>query len=64
MKIETLDWSHTCGDGCCYSNGTTLYLDGEEVEDRTFFGQDDALKYVLEQILGHTVETLSSEHED
>jgi len=51
MKIETCDWSHPCGNGGCYSYGTTLYLDGKEVKGRTFFGQD-------------TVETLSSEHED
>jgi len=64
MKIETLDWSHTCGDGCCYSNGTTLYLDGSVVEGRIFSNSEEAFQYVLEEVLGHVVKDLPSQHED
>lgn len=29
LKITLKDWSHTCGDGCCNSYGTELYINGE-----------------------------------
>lgn len=64
MIVATKDWSHTCGGGCCFSYGTTLYIDNKEVEDRTFFSHEDALCYVLEELLGVEVVTLKPEHED
>lgn len=32
IKIEFREWEHTCGDGCCYKNGTSIVINGEEVE--------------------------------
>lgn len=64
MKIETQDWSYTCGDGCCYNYGTTLYIDGNEIEDRTFSSSGDAYEYVLTEILGFEVDTIEPSHGD
>jgi hypothetical protein len=30
-KIEIIDWSHTCGDGCCHTYGTELKINGERI---------------------------------
>jgi len=56
MKIEAKEYyySHSCG--CCSDWGVTLFIDGKEVEDRTFTSVADAYEYTLEKILGHTVE--------
>jgi len=32
-KVEIREWSHTCGDGCCHTYGTELYVDGNLVTD-------------------------------
>lgn len=32
LKIELKYWDHTCGDGCCYSWGTAIKVNGEEIE--------------------------------
>ena len=63
MKIETQDWSNTCGDGCCYNYGTTLYIDGKEIEERTFSSCGDAYEYVLTELLGIEVDVMQSNHE-
>jgi hypothetical protein len=30
-RITIREWDHTCGDGCCYTTGTDLIVDGEEL---------------------------------
>jgi hypothetical protein len=32
VKITLEEWDYTCGDGCCYSYGTRIYLNGKELE--------------------------------
>jgi len=63
VKIETQDWSYTCGDGCCYNYGTTLYIDEKEIEDRTFSSCGDAYEYVLTELLKCEVDVMQSDHE-
>jgi hypothetical protein len=64
LKITLEDWDHTCGDGCCYSYGTKMYLNGKELEhpnpevhDNSYVGMDvdTALRAVLKE-LGYEVE--------
>lgn len=64
MKIETEDYAWECGDGCCISYGTILYIDDKQVEDREFSSCGDAYKYVLEEILGHTTDYIYEEDEE
>lgn len=59
MKITLKEWSHECGDGCCYDWGVTLTVDGIIV-DQDFSSEAAALTHVLET-LGHEVDV---EHED
>lgn len=52
-KIEFREWSHTCSDGCCYTYGTLILIDGEEVQhpdstqeqslDNSYLGDDPKL---------------------
>jgi hypothetical protein len=64
VKITLEDWSYTCGDGCCYSYGTRIYLNGKELQhpnpdilDNRYIGMDTqtALHAVLKE-LGYEVE--------
>ena len=63
LNIRLEDWDYTCGDGCCYSYGVYLYLNGKklkhpnpEVHDNGYLGMDveTALKAVLKE-LGYEV---------
>jgi hypothetical protein len=31
MKITLEYYDHTCGDGCCYTTGYDVFLDGEKI---------------------------------
>jgi len=31
MKIKLEPYDHTCGDGCCYTTGYDVYVDGEKI---------------------------------
>jgi hypothetical protein len=64
LKITLEDWDYTCGDGCCYSYGTKLYLNDKELEhpnpevqDNGYVGMDvnTALLATLKE-LGYEVE--------
>jgi hypothetical protein len=64
VKITLEEWDYTCGDGCCYSYGTKVYLDGKELEhpnpevdDNSYVGDNvsTALLAVLKE-LGYEVE--------
>ena len=59
VKITLEEWSHTCGDGCCTSFGTKMYLNGKELEhpnpevdDNSYVGDDvtTALLAVLKEL--------------
>jgi hypothetical protein len=64
MKIVTKDYHWECGDGCCTEWGTILFVDGKEVEDRRFMVAEDAYRYVLEELLGHEVDTIYEDEPD
>lgn len=49
--IELVDWDHTCSDGCCYSWGTELYINGEEVHHNiSELGTDGLVKLICEKL--------------
>ena len=63
IDIELKSWEHTCGDNCCYTCGTELWLNGEKLEhpdpnqhDNGYLGEDieTGLKSVLMK-LGYNV---------
>lgn len=31
MKIELEFWEHTCADGCCYTTGYDVFVNGEKI---------------------------------
>ena len=53
LLIELEDWNHTCGDGCCYTYGTNIYINGEQIEDEDGTNPHQLLKAVLTK-LGYT----------
>jgi hypothetical protein len=64
VKIKLEEWDHTCSDGCCYSYGTYLIMNGKKLEhpnpeilDNSYVGDDveTALIAVLKE-LGYEVE--------
>jgi hypothetical protein len=64
LKITFKEWDYTCGDGCCTTFGTKLYLNDKELEhpntdilDNSYVGEDvqTALHAVLKE-LGYEVE--------
>jgi|LauGreDrversion4_2_1035121.scaffolds.fasta_scaffold832243_1 hypothetical protein len=72
IKVTFKDWHYQCGDGCCDSYGTKLYLNDEELEhpnteilDNGYVGDDaqTALHAVLKK-LGYEVEFENKHYED
>ena len=64
LLIEFEDWHYQCGDKCCDSYGTYLYLNGEklehpnpEIHDNSYLGEDlqTGLHAILKK-LGYEVE--------
>jgi len=57
MKITLKHYHWTCGEpGCCDEYGVNLFIDGEEIKERTFCDSWEAYEYVLKEILGHEIE--------
>jgi hypothetical protein len=63
VLIEFKEWDYTCGDGCCTSFGTKLFLNGkelehpnEEIKDNSYVGDDTqtAIHAILKE-LGYDV---------
>ena len=57
IEIELKDWDHTCGDGCCYTYGTDIYVNGIKLDEQNAEDSKNALTAVLEH-LGYKVEFL------
>ncbi len=53
LLIELEEWDHTCNDGCCYTYGTNIYINGEQLEDEDGTSQSQLLTAVLTK-LGYT----------
>lgn len=49
IEIRTESWTHTCGDGCCYTWGTDVYINGERVSQ----GDCDDIETILKEVLTH-----------
>jgi hypothetical protein len=63
LTIKLEDWDYTCGDGCCTSFGTHIYLNGKllehpnpEIHDNGYVGMsvETSLEAVLKE-LGYEV---------
>ena len=53
LLIELEEWDHRCGDGCCYTYGVNIYVNGEQIEDEDGTSSHQLLKAVLNK-LGYT----------
>ena len=53
VLIELEEWDHKCGDGCCYTYGVNIYINGEQIEDEDGTNSHQLLKAVLNK-LGYT----------
>lgn len=54
LKVTFKDWDYTCGDGCFFDCGTSLYVDYVHVSDRV----DGAINAVVDLLkhLGYEVD--------
>lgn len=50
LKIEIEEWSHTCDDGCCYTYGTDVFINGKKVSSGDYNSTEIILKEVLESL--------------
>lgn len=55
LEIDLIDWDHTCGDGCCYTYGQDITLNGEKLNEQNAEDSKNALTAVLTK-LGYNVE--------
>ena len=53
LLIELESWDHTCGDGCCFTYGVNIFVNGEQIEDEDGSNPHQLLKAVLNK-LGYT----------
>jgi len=53
LLIELEEWDHTCGDGCCYTYGVNIFVNGEQIEDEDGTNPHQLLTAVLNK-LGYT----------
>ena len=53
LLIELESWDHTCGDGCCFTYGVNIYINGEQIEDEDGTNPHQLVKAVLTK-LGYT----------
>lgn len=49
VHIRLEDWDHTCGDGCCFTYGTVVYVDGVK-SDLDGYDKYNAITAVLNQL--------------
>ena len=56
LIIELEEWYHTCSDGCCYTWGVTIRVNGVELKGNGS-SVHEALSTVLEH-LGYDVEII------
>jgi hypothetical protein len=53
LLIELEEWNHTCGDGCCYTYGVDIFVNGEQIKDEDGTNPHQLLTAVLNK-LGYT----------
>jgi hypothetical protein len=47
LKIKTKSWNYTCGDGCCYTWGTDVFINGKKITQ----GKSDNINTILKEVL-------------
>jgi hypothetical protein len=50
LLIELEEWDHTCGDGCCYTFGVDIFVNGEQIEDKDGSNPHQLLTAVLNKL--------------
>jgi hypothetical protein len=50
IKIEIKEWSRTCGDGCCNTYGTDVFMDGVQVNESDVSEKEELLIAVLKHL--------------
>ena len=58
LNIDFNDWNHTCADGCCYTFGCDIYLDGVQLNEQHAEDSANALTVVLKE-LGYEVSIIT-----
>jgi hypothetical protein len=53
LLIELKEWDHTCGDGCCYTYGVDIFVNGEQIENEDGTNSHQLITAVLTK-LGYT----------
>jgi hypothetical protein len=50
LLIELEEWDHRCNDGCCYTYGVNIYINGEQIEDEDGTNPHQLLTAVLNKL--------------
>jgi hypothetical protein len=50
LLIELEEWDHRCGDGCCYTYGVNIFVNGEQIEDEDGTNPHQLLTAVLNKL--------------
>jgi len=50
LLIELEEWDHTCNDGCCYTYGVNIFVNGEQIEDEDGTNPHQLLTAVLNKL--------------
>jgi hypothetical protein len=58
LKIDLKWWQHTCGDGCCYTDGMDIFLNDEKLDEQNAEDSKNALTAILTK-LGYKFEISS-----
>jgi len=53
ILIDLEEWDSTCGDGCCFTYGTYIYINGEKIEDEDGTDRAQLITVILNK-LGYT----------
>ena len=50
LDIELKRWEDTCGDGCCYTEGMDVFLNGEQLDVQNAEDSVNALTAILNKL--------------
>lgn len=66
LSIEIVEWSHHCGDGCCFEYGAYLVVNGKPINDDEYnaITPDKALAAMLSYLGYNNFEVEFSEEEE
>lgn len=53
MRIELVDYEHTCADGCCTTYGYDVYVNGEKIGSTNGYDATDLVEVLNQTFKGN-----------